>query len=70
MFTHGKNYNVKWTVVDDGGVSKISDVSVFGLNLVADFRSAIERAYRDDEEAGVISMLQTRVRRSERKYPD
>jgi len=70
VFTHGKNYNVKWTVVDDGGVSKISDVSVFGLNLVADFRSAIERAYRDDEEAGVISMLQTRVRRSERKYPD
>ena len=70
VFTHGKNYKVKWTVVDDGGVSKISDVSVFGLNLVADFRSAIERAYREDEEAGVISMLQTRIRRSERKYPE
>lgn len=70
VFTHGKNYKVKWTVVDDDGVSKISDVSVFGLNLVADFRSAIERAYREDEEAGVISMLQTRIRRSERKYPE
>jgi len=70
VFTHGQNYKVKWTVVDDGGVSKISDVSVFGLNLVADFRSAIECAYRDDEAAGVIEMLQTRIRRSERKYPD
>ncbi|MDG1415842.1 MAG: ABC transporter substrate-binding protein [Alphaproteobacteria bacterium] len=70
VFTHGKNYNVKWTVVDDGGVSKIGDVSIFGLNLVSDFRSSIERAYRDDEDAGVIAMLQTRIRRSERKYPD
>ena len=70
VFTHGKNYNVKWTVVEDKGVSKISDVSVFGLNLVADFRSSIERAYRDDKEAGVISMLQSRVRRAERKYPN
>lgn len=70
VFTHGKSYKVKWTVVQDKGVSKISDVSVFGLNLVADFRSSIERAYRDDEEAGVISMLQSRVRRAERKYPN
>lgn len=70
VFTHGKNYNVKWTVVDDGGVSKIGDVSIFGLNLVSDFRSSIEKAFRDDEDAGVIAMLQTRIRRSERKYPE
>jgi len=69
VFTHGKNYNVKWTVVDDEGVTKISDVSVFGLNLVSDFRASIERAFRDDEAAGVIAMLQTRIRRGENKYP-
>ena len=69
VFTNGQTYKVKWTVIEDGGVNKISDVSVFGLNLVSDFRSSIEIAFRDDEAAGVIAMLQTRVRRSERKYP-
>lgn len=70
VFTHGKSYNVKWTVVEDESTNKISDVSVFGLNLVADFRASIERAFRDDEAAGVIAMLQSRVRRSENKYPE
>lgn len=69
VVSHGDTYKVKWTVVEEEGVSKIGDVSIFGLNLVSDFRSAIERAFREDGSAGVLAMLQTRIRRGERKYP-
>jgi len=70
VVAHGENYKVKWTVVDDGGKCKVSDVSIFGLNLVSDFRSSFEKAFRDKEAGGVIAMLQQRIRRGERKYPN
>ena len=69
VVSSGDTYKVKWTVIEDGGKCKISDVSIFGLNLVSDFRSAIEKSFRADGQAGVIAMLQQRIKRGKRKYP-
>ena len=69
VVSRGDTYDVKWTVIEDGGSSKISDVSIFGLNLVSDFRGAIEKSFRADGSAGVIAMLQDRIKRSKRKFP-
>lgn len=69
VVSRGESYKVKWTVIEDEGRGKISDVSIFGLNLVSDFRGAIERSFRDDGAGGVLAMLQDRIKRSQRKYP-
>ncbi|RZO32750.1 MAG: hypothetical protein EVA88_00655 [Rhodospirillaceae bacterium] len=69
VIAQGKTYRVDWTVIDDGGVLKVSNVSIFGLNLVSDFRASFRDAFRHNGAKGVLSMLDTRIKRSERKFP-
>lgn len=69
VVAQGTTYRVDWTVIDDGGVLKVSNVSIFGLNLVSDFRASFRDSYRNGGVRSVLSMLDTRVKRSQRKFP-
>ena len=55
-------------MIDDGGVLKVSNVSIFGLP-VSDFRASFRDSHRNGGVRSVLSMLDTRVKRSQRKFP-
>ncbi len=69
VVAQGTTYRVDWTVIDDGGLLKVSNVSILGLNLVSDFRASFRDSYRNGGVRSVLSMLDTRVKRSQRKFP-